>query len=72
MADRDRIKGKAKEATGTVQQKAGRITGNKEMEARGEERKQEGKAQDLWGKTKDLARDAKDTVADRIPDGDDR
>lgn len=66
MADGDRFEGKTKEAAGTVQEKAGEVTGDKEMEARGEGRKQEGKAQNLWGKTKDVARDAKDAVDDTV------
>jgi uncharacterized protein YjbJ (UPF0337 family) len=66
MANQDRIKGKAKEATGTIQEKVGEWKDDPDMAARGEERKQEGKAQNLWGKAKDVVDDAKDAVEDKI------
>jgi uncharacterized protein YjbJ (UPF0337 family) len=50
----DRIEGKAKEAAGTVERTAGKMTGDERMEARGASREMEGKAQGLWGKLKSL------------------
>lgn len=46
----DKIKGKAKQAAGEVQKKAGQMTGNKEAEVKGQARKAEGKAQEMGGK----------------------
>jgi uncharacterized protein YjbJ (UPF0337 family) len=64
--DQDRIAGKAKEATGTAKDKAGELTGNDELEARGEAERTEGKAQGAVGKVKDAAGDAVDAVKDAV------
>lgn len=58
----DRMEGKGKEAAGWVQDKAGELTGDKEMESRGEGDRVEGKAQGALGKLKDAAGDAADAV----------
>ena len=63
--DRDRVEGKVKEATGWAQDKGGEVTGDEQMEARGEADRTEGKAQGAVGKVKDAARDAMDTVKDK-------
>ena len=60
--DKDRVEGKAKEATGWARDKGGELTGNEEMEARGEAERAEGKGQGALGKVKDAAGDLKDTV----------
>lgn len=64
MADTDRLEGKGKELGGTIQEKVGSLTGDQDLQARGEETKQEGKVQNLWGKVKDTAEEAKDAVGD--------
>jgi uncharacterized protein YjbJ (UPF0337 family) len=46
----DTVKGKAKQAGGTVQKKAGQLTGNKSMEAKGKAREVGGKVQSKAGK----------------------
>jgi uncharacterized protein YjbJ (UPF0337 family) len=66
VVDKDRVEGKVKEGVGYAQDKAGEVTGDQEMEARGEQNRAEGKAQGLWGKVKDTAEDVKDAVADKI------
>ena len=60
--DKDRVEGKAKEATGWAQDKAGEVTGDQDLEARGEAQSAEGKGQGALGKVKDAARDVKDSV----------
>lgn len=60
----DREKGAAKEFGGRVEQAAGNLTGNSDMEARGAEKKAEGKTQNMWGKTKDAAGNLVDDVKD--------
>jgi uncharacterized protein YjbJ (UPF0337 family) len=64
--NKDRMEGKAKEATGWVKDKAGEITGNEDLEARGEAERAEGKAQGALGKAKDAAGDAADAVKDKV------
>jgi uncharacterized protein YjbJ (UPF0337 family) len=55
--DNDRIKGKGKEAAGSVREKTGKAIGNEEMEAKGAGQKYEGKAQSMAGKAKDKIKD---------------
>ena len=64
--DRDRMEGKVKEGTGWAQDKAGEVTGNRDMEARGEADRVEGKAQGALGKVKDAVGDAADAVKDKV------
>jgi uncharacterized protein YjbJ (UPF0337 family) len=64
--DKDRTQGKAKEGMGWAKDKAGEMTGNEELEARGEAERTEGKAQGAMGKVKDAARDATDAVKDKV------
>jgi uncharacterized protein YjbJ (UPF0337 family) len=64
--NKDRIEGKTKEATGWAKDKAGEMTGNEDLEARGEGERVEGKAQGAWGKTKEAAGEAKDAVKDAV------
>ena len=66
MPDMDQLKGKTREGMGSVQQKAGEMTGDREMEARGSEKKTEGKLEGAWGKAKDSARDATDAVKEKV------
>jgi len=65
MANKDRVQGKAKEAIGSVQEKAGQLTGDRDMEAEGTARKYEGKGQNFVGKVKGKVEDVKDAVIDR-------
>ena len=47
---KDTVKGKAKEAGGTVQKKAGQVTGDTSTEAKGAAREAEGEVQSKAGK----------------------
>ncbi|MFN8557567.1 MAG: CsbD family protein [Dehalococcoidia bacterium] len=60
--NRDRAEGKMKEGQGWAKDKAGEITGDEELEARGEADRAEGRAQGAWGKVKEKAEDLKDKV----------
>jgi uncharacterized protein YjbJ (UPF0337 family) len=51
--NQDQVKGKLKEAAGEVQEQAGKLTGNREQEARGHAREQEGKVQKKVGDVAD-------------------
>lgn len=64
--DKDRMEGKAKEATGWAKDKAGEATGDRDLEARGEAERTEGKAQGALGKVKDAAKDAGDAIKDAV------
>lgn len=54
--DKDRIKGAAKEVTGSIKEAAGKITGDRETEAKGKVEKNVGTAQNAFGKVKDAIR----------------
>lgn len=56
MIDKDRIKGAAKEVAGQVQKEAGKLTGDRETQARGEARKTEGKIDKATGHVKEALR----------------
>lgn len=56
--DKDRIKGAAKEVTGSIKEAAGKITGDRETEAKGKVEKNVGTAQNAFGKVKDAIRNA--------------
>ncbi len=56
--DKDRIKGAAKEVSGTIKETAGKITGDRKTEAKGKVEKNVGAAQNAFGKVKDAIRKA--------------
>ncbi len=56
--DKDRIKGAAKEVTGSIKEAAGKITGDRKTEAKGKVEKNVGTAQNAFGKVKDAIRNA--------------
>ncbi len=56
--DRDHIKGAAEKAKGGIKDAAGKITGDKKLEAEGKLNKAKGSAHELAGDVKDSARKA--------------
>ena len=58
----DKTKGKANELVGAARKKAGEMTGNEEMEAKGAAQQAKGDAQQAAGKMKDAAKKAADSV----------
>ena len=57
--NKDQVKGSIKEATGKVQQEAGKLIGNPKQEAKGVAKKVEGKVQKKVGDAKEALKDAK-------------
>jgi len=55
--DRQRMEGGLKKVTGTVKEKAGQMTGDRDLEAEGKVDKTEGDVRSAVGKVKDAARD---------------
>jgi uncharacterized protein YjbJ (UPF0337 family) len=66
MPNQDEMKGKFREGTGATQQKAGEVTGDRDMETKGAATKNEGKLEGAWGKVKGAAENAADAVKDKI------
>jgi uncharacterized protein YjbJ (UPF0337 family) len=58
--NKDQIKGAVKEATGKVQAKVGKVTGNNEQRAKGLLHEAEGKTQKHVGNAKEVVKDAID------------
>jgi len=56
--DKDRVEGVAKQVKGSIKETAGRLIGDKKMEAEGQVDKAAGKVQNAVGGMKDSARDA--------------
>ena len=59
VMNKDQVKGTVKEAAGKVQQKAGKLLGSPEQEAKGLTKKLQGKAQKKVGDAKEALADAR-------------
>ena len=55
--DKDRVKGAKNQATGSIKEAIGKVTGDPETEAEGKAQKAGGKVQREAGKAKDAVRD---------------
>ena len=55
--DKQRMEGGLKKAGGTIKEKAGQITGDRDLEAEGTADRAEGKVRDAVGHVKDAVRD---------------
>jgi uncharacterized protein YjbJ (UPF0337 family) len=55
--DKQRMEGGLKKATGTVKEKAGQMTGDRDLEAEGKTDKAEGKVRSAVGHVKDAAKE---------------
>lgn len=66
MYNKDEVKGKWEQAKGSVKDKFGEATGDKDMEAEGEVQNAEGEVQEGWGKTKRKVSEAIEDVADAV------
>jgi uncharacterized protein YjbJ (UPF0337 family) len=62
----DEIKGKWDKAKGSVKDKVGEMTGDRQMEAEGEAEHAKGEMKEGWGKFKRGVSNAVDDVADKI------
>lgn len=60
--DKDRIKGAANQAKGSVKQGVGELIGDQKLQAEGAADKAKGKVQSAVGGAKDAVRDAADKV----------
>src|SRR5579872_2849648 len=60
VMDKQRIEGGLKKATGAIKEKAGQITGNRDLEAEGTADRTEGKVRDAVGHVKDAVRNLTD------------
>jgi uncharacterized protein YjbJ (UPF0337 family) len=56
--NKDQAKGSVKEAAGSVQKTAGRLTGSKEQELKGHARETSGKVQQKVGNLKEVLRES--------------
>jgi uncharacterized protein YjbJ (UPF0337 family) len=66
LINKDEVKGKFQQARGTVKDRVGEITGNRRLEAEGEEEHAEGEGREAWGSIKRNVSNAVKEVADAI------
>lgn len=64
--NKDEAEGKWEQAKGTIKDKAGELTGDRQLEAEGEAQHAGGEAQETWGKFKRGVSDAVDSVGEAI------
>ena len=64
--NKDEAEGKWEQVKGTVKDKVGEATGDRDLEAEGEIQNAEGETQETWGKFKQGVGDAVDAVGDAI------
>ena len=64
--NKDEVEGKWEQAKGWVKDKAGEVTNDPDLEARGEAQNAAGHGQETWGKFKRGVGDAADAVADAL------
>jgi uncharacterized protein YjbJ (UPF0337 family) len=68
ITNKDEVEGKWEQVKGTVKEKYGEVTGDRETEAEGEVQQAEGETQETWGKLKRGVSDTVDAVGDAISD----
>lgn len=66
IPNRDEVDGKWEQVKGTVKDKVGEVTGDRDLEAEGEAQEAGGEAQETWGKFKRGVGDTIDAVGDAI------
>jgi len=66
IPNRDEVDGKWEQVKGTVKDKVGEVTGDRDLEAEGEAQNAGGEAQETWGKFKRGVGDTIDAVGDAI------
>jgi uncharacterized protein YjbJ (UPF0337 family) len=68
--NKDRAKGKLKDAAGRVERQVGEWTGDTEAQVKGAIKQVEGKAQDAWGKAKDAVKKPAESTKPRPQESD--
>lgn len=66
IPNKDEAEGKWEQVKGTVKEKVGEATGDRELEAEGDVQHAEGETQETWGKFKRGVGDAIDAVGDAV------
>jgi len=66
MRYEDEIKGKGKQVAGRAKEKLGKLTGNRDLEERGDQERFQGKVQDKVGKVRRKVGEAVEDLGERI------
>jgi len=66
IPNNDEVKGKWEQVKGTVKDKVGEATGDRELEAEGEIQNAEGETQENWGKLKRGISETVDAVGEAV------
>lgn len=62
--NKDQVKGTVKDITSQIQEKAGKLVGNKDQQAKGRLRQVSGKTEKHVGDIKEIVKDARDVLED--------
>lgn len=66
IPNKDELEGKWEQVKGTVKEKVGEVTNDRDLEAEGEVQNAEGEGQETWGKFKRGVGETVDAVGDAI------
>ena len=66
MRYEDELKGKGKQVAGTAKEKLGKLTGDRDLEARGDQERFDGKVQEKVGKARRKVGEALEDLGERI------
>ncbi len=66
IPNKDEAEGKWEQVKGTIKDKVGEVTGDRDLEAEGEVQNAEGETQETWGKFKRGVSDTVDSVGEAI------
>jgi uncharacterized protein YjbJ (UPF0337 family) len=66
MRYEDEVKGKGKQVAGTAKEKLGKLTGDHDLEQRGQDDRFEGKVQEKVGKARRKVGEAVEDIGERI------
>ena len=72
LPNNDQVEGKWEQVKGTIKDKVGEVTGDRDLEAEGEVQNAEGETQETWGKLKKGVGDTVDAVGDAISNAGDK
>lgn len=68
IPNKDELEGKYEQAKGTIKEKVGDLTNDRQLEREGQADQAEGETQETWGKVKRGVSDAVHAVGDAISD----
>ncbi len=72
IPNKDEAEGKWEQVKGTVKDKVGEVTGDRDLEAEGKAQNAEGETQETWGKAKRGVGETVDAIGDAVKNAGDK